>query len=60
MPAQRQEAIQEREADDLVDGVVSADIFPHDHQAALVIEERGGVQSSRALERLLRRPHHAG
>ena len=44
----------ESPADDLVDGVVSADVFAHHKHRSVGVEQRRGVQAAGAGENLLR------
>ena len=58
---EREAAVQYGPADDLVDGVVAADVLAdHQHRAGLAVEERGGVQPAGAVERGLRRAQDIG
>ncbi len=59
--AQREQSLAVRPADDLVDGVVAADVFPqHEHLAGATVEERSGVQSAGLVEDILTRPQPIG
>ncbi len=59
--AQRQPVVQHRPADDLVDGVVPADVFAqHEQFAGRRVEERGGVQSAGLVEDRLLRAQRVG
>ena len=46
MPIQRQKPVQKRAADCFVHGVMSANVFTNDFQAAAGVENRGCVNST--------------
>ncbi len=54
VPVERDAVGFQRPADDLVDGVVAADVFAHGQRGAVGPEQRGAVQPAGAGEYLLR------
>src|SRR5918998_1556543 len=54
--SQRQASLQERPADELVGGVVTADVLPEGDELSPRVEERRRVQPTRRLEEPLLRP----
>ena len=59
-PGEREFAIEKSATDQFVDGVVAADVFTDNDQAARRVEEARGVQAPGAVEDLLGFPHGAG
>ena len=57
--AQREHAGQELRADELVQGVVPADVLAQGDEVTIEVEQAGGVEAARRLEDRLRIPERA-
>src|SRR6185437_970605 len=55
-----QVAFQEGVTDQLVEGVVTADVFFDDEEVALAVEETGGMKTAGAIEEILSFPKQVG
>ncbi len=57
MSIRRELAVEQAVADDLVDGIVPADILAEHNEFSAGVKQRRGVQAAGAVECLLGRPH---